>query len=458
MIPASSNPSFIRSSLALAAGFLLIPIAAHAVPSLSTQTGMSCVKCHSEFPLLTKFGRDFKLDGYTQTVDDAGMWPPLSVMIQPSFTHTKKGQDGGAAPHFSDNDNFALDQASVFYSGTLFGPYATSLFGDTVGTFLNKFGTFIQVTYDGVGRAWSWDNAELRYADSATFGDQTLAYGVYLNNNPTMQDPWNTTPAWGFPFAGSALAPTPGAATMIDGGFGQQVLGLGAYAMINNHVYLDIGGYRTLGTGFQKSMGVDPEGEAEISGIAPYWRAAYTHAVGKGNWEAGVFGMAGDVYPGRDRSEGKDHFTDWGFDTQYQVSEGKHDITALATWIYETDKLGASQKLGTASNAGDHLWSLRGAVDYLYDKTYGGALGYFLTDGTRDTALHGDNAGGSPLSDGLVFQLNWLPFNKKSGGDTLLSRSNVKFSLQYVLYNRFDGSSSHASDNNTLYLQAWFNF
>ena len=51
-----------------------------------------------------------------------------------------------------------------------------------------------------------------------------------LNNNPTMSDLWNSTPAWGYPFTTSPLAPTPAAATIIDGGLAQQVAGLGAYA------------------------------------------------------------------------------------------------------------------------------------------------------------------------------------------------------------------------------------
>ena len=68
------------------------------------------------------------------------------------------------------------------------------------------------------------------------------------------------------------------------------------------------------------------------------------------------------------------------------------------------------------------------------------------------------------MSDGLVFQLNWMPLNK-GGGPAFWPKSNVKFSVQYVLYNRFngarhnyDGAGRNASDNNTLYIEAWFAF
>ena len=32
-----------------------------------------------------------------------------------------------------------------------------------------------------------------------------VTYGITANNNPTVQDPWNTTPAWAFPYAVSTL-------------------------------------------------------------------------------------------------------------------------------------------------------------------------------------------------------------------------------------------------------------
>ncbi len=424
---------------------------------------MSCIVCHAEYPLLTDFGRNFKLSGYTLGGAQTE-FPPIAFMLMPSFTQTNKGQPGGAAPHFADNSNFALNQASVFYAGRLFGPYADSLFGTSAGAFLNKFGTFIQATYDGVAQTFQWDNAELRFADSATLFNKPVTYGIYLNNNPGMQDPWNSSPVWGFPFSGSSLGPTPGAGTLIDGGLSQQVTGLGGYLMLWNSFYFDIAGYRTLSHRFQWAMGVDPADEAQISGIAPYWRFAYTKSVGNQSFELGVFGLAAHTYPGRDKRAGEDRTIDWGVDGQYQVSMGKHDFTGLASWIYERQRWNASETLGNASNRTDHLWSAKASVDYLYDKTIGGAVGYFATNGSHDSALYSESLTGSPLSDGVILQLNYLPFNK-SGGPSFWPKSNVKFSAQYVIYNRFngarnnyDGSGRNASDNNTLYLEAWFAF
>jgi hypothetical protein len=435
----------------------------HALPSFARQMDMQCIMCHGEFPLLNDFGRQFKLSGYTLSTGTSNL-PPVAVMLQPSFTHTQASQPDGAAPRFGDNNNFALTQASFFYAGRLLGPYASNLLGENAAAFVNKLGIFSQVTYDGVAKAWSWDNTELRYANSTTTGGHAVSYGVYLNNNPTLQDLWNTTPAWGFLFSGSGLAPTPAAATLIDGGLAQQVGGLGAYAMIDNKFYFDVGAYKTLGASLQKSLGVDPTDETEVTNLAPYWRLAYTQPVGGASWEIGTFGLAADTHPGRDASAGTDRIVDFGFDSEIQKSVGAIDFAALVSEIYERQTWTASQALDLADNAKDSLSTFKATVDVLYDKTYGGAVQYFKTNGSTDATLYSGSEVGSPDSDGFIFQANYLPINKTTG-PAAWPRSNVKLSLQYTLYNRFDGAKSNidglgrsAHGNNTLYLEAWMAF
>jgi hypothetical protein len=385
-------------------------------------------------------------------------------MLQPSFTHTQAPQAGGASPGFGDNNNFAVTQISVFYAGRLFGPYAEALFGKEGAEIANKFGIFSQTTYDGVAKAWSWDNTELRFANTGTVRDQDVIYGVYANNNPTLQDLWNTTPAWGYPFSGSKLSQTPAVGTLIEGGLAQQVAGVGVYAMVANTFYFDIGGYHTLGAQMQRSLGIDPTGETQITGLAPYWRFAFTKLVGDARWEIGTFGLASDTYPGRDPSAGTDRIADYGFDTQYQVSQGPHDVTAMLSWIYERQSWDASYALGNTANSSDTLESVKATVNYLYDKTYGATAQYFLIDGSNDALIFSGSQAGSPTSDGFVLQVNYLPFNKH-GGPAFWPRSNIKFSLQYTVYNRFngartnyDGAGSNARGNNTLYAEAWIAF
>ncbi len=446
----------------LAALAILASPAARALPSFARQMDAQCIQCHTEFPVLNQFGRQFKLTGYTLAADPTTtMLPPIAIMLQPSFTHTQAPQDGGAAPGFGGNNNFAVTQLSAFYAGRLFGPYADALFGKDAAAVLDKFGIFSQTTYDGVAKAWHLDNTELRFANTSTLGEQNLIYGVYANNNPAMQDPWNSTPAWGFPFSGSGLAPTPDAGTLIEGGLAQQVCGVGAYALYADTLYLDVGAYRTLGAHLQNSLGIDPTGETQIAGAAPYWRLAVEKMVGEAYWEFGTFGIAANTYPGRDSSEGKDRIVDFGLDTQYQLSSGANDLTATAAWIYERENWNASYALGNTSNTTDHLVSTKVTVDYLRDKTFGGALQYFVINGSSDASIFGGSQTGSPTSDGEIVQLNYLPFNK-NGGPSFWARSNVKFSVQCVIYNRFngarsnyDGNGANARGNDTLYLEAW---
>src|SRR5207249_3687832 len=149
-------------------------------------------------------------------------------MVISSFTQTRASQADGPAPHFAPNDNAAVDETSLFFAGRI----------------TDHFGAFIQATYDGVERHMAWDNVDIRYADQMRVLDRNLIWGVTLNNNPTVQDVWNTVPAWSFPYVGSGLAPTPAAAPRIEEAFAQQVYGLGAYTLFADTLYLEFGGYK----------------------------------------------------------------------------------------------------------------------------------------------------------------------------------------------------------------------
>ena len=434
-----------------------------AVPSFARQMNISCIACHTEFPLLTAFGRQFKLSGYAMSTDQTDL-PPVAIMLMPSFTRTTAGQEGGAAPGFGNNNNYAMTQASIFYAGRLFGPYATKWFGADASSVLNKIGIFSQTTYDGVEKAWAWDNLEVRFADAGTIAGHAATYGFYVNNNPAFQDPWNSTPAWGFPYSGSGLAPGPAAATLIADGLGQTVGGVGAYTMLSNTWYLDFGAYHTLGTHLQKSLGVDPAGETQVPGLAPYWRLAHEQPLGPGLWEIGTFGLAAATNPGRDASAGKDRIVDFGVDSQYQASVGLHDFSALLSGVYERRTWNAGRSLGLTANATGALHTYKATLGDLYDKTYGLTTQYFSITGNNDPLLYPDSTTGSPNSNGFVIQASYLPFNKGTG-PAFWPRSSVKLSLQYVIYNRFDGSTGNvdgagrsAKDNDTLYLQAWLVF
>ena len=430
---------------------------AHALPSYARQTGQQCAACHNGFPELTPYGRLFKMNGYTFTGGTLDV-PPIAAMVITDFTHTSKDQPGGAAPHFGPNDNFALNTVSVFYGGRIY----------------DHVGGFIQGTYDGIGRVFSWDNTDIRYANAADLGGRELVYGVSLNNNPTVTDPWNTTPAWGYPYQSSGLAPAPQAATLLEGGteggFTGQVLGLNPYLYWNRLIYAEFGGYRTLGPSSLKALGVNPEGTSAIDGLAGYWRVAVEPQWGNSTWEVGSFGTSAALVPQRISGSGTDHTTDFGLDTQYQWLGARDAFSVQARYIAESLHLPASNQLGISTHRRDHLFTWQAKGSYWYEQTVGFTAGYFAISGSRDHLLYGncdscagDSAFNSPSSKGWVFELNYMPFNY--GGPAFWPWLNAKLGLQFIHYTQFDGrdinydgNGRNASDNDTIYAYVWLAF
>jgi hypothetical protein len=424
---------------------------AEAVPSFARQTGYACTACHYQSfgPALNAFGREFKLLGYV--LGKPNKMPPVSAMALGSFTNTGAGQPGGAAPGFGENNNYAIDQVSLFYAGRIW----------------SKIGAFSQATWDGVAHQWAIDNTDIRFATTGTFVGKPSVFGIDLNNNPTSQDLWNTTPAWGFPYVSSALAPTPAASTLIDGGLAQQVAGVTAYTMINNLLYIELGPYVTLPSKLQDILGVEPEGENRINGVAPYWRIVLQHDW-KGNYiSAGTFGLLSWVYPGRVESAGTDRYTDLGFDLSYQYSGFKKQYIALnSAFIKEYQELSASQQLGYSSNSSDSLETFRTNVNYTIFSKIAFTAGYFQTTGSTDTGLYqpepiSGSANGSPDSKGYILELDLVPFGQNNSFKS--PYLNLRVGLQYTGYWKFngasdnyDGSGRNASDNNTLYLFLWW--
>jgi hypothetical protein len=423
---------------------------AWAVPSFARQTGMPCSECHTVFPELTNFGRIFKLGGYVMSKSSTPYEfpPPLSGMAQVSYTDSK-GLTSGVAPF--DSTNRATDrinlpqQLSIFYGGRIY----------------DKLGAFIQGTYDGVSNKIALDLTDIRYANSTPVWGKNLIYGFTLNNSPTVQGVWNTTPVWGPPFASSSVAQTPAASTIIDGALNQQVGGLGAYVFWNNLIYLEGAVYRTARNGITEPLGAGTTTDLVVDGAAPYWRLALEQQWGKHDVTIGTFGMQADIFPFGNVSGPADRFTDITLDAQYQYTGEKHIITAHTAWIHENQDWKASFPLGNTANSSDFLNTLRMNMNYYY-RSYlgdlGGSIGYFSVTGTTDPLLYstGPTDGsrtGSPNSDGFTLEADYLPWEI------------VKFSLQYTIYNKFNGTHSNydgfgrnASDNNTIYALAWLMF
>lgn len=443
----------------LAAAGLILFLAARegaAVPSFQRQTGQDCFACHTMFPELTPIGRAFKLTGYVLN-KKGGKWPtlpPLAGMAQISYTNTKSSQPPGSLPPdrwslhalSSENDIVgAPQQASVFYAGQIY----------------DKLGAFVQATYTNDDDRLALDTADVRYANAITVCDKDLIFGVTLNNNPTVEDVWNSTPAFSFPYAAANLAPTPAASALIDNNLAAQVGGAGLYAYWNNTIYAAVSVYRTSLDGITSPFGVGNHPLAVyVDGGIPYWRIALTRQQGSHSFEIGTYGLSSNVFV-TDNSGPTDHFWDVALDGQYQYIHNKHTFSLQTTWIHENQNRSGSFTSGASSNQSDSLDTYRINGNYYYrtDKcgTIGGSVGFFSTTGTTDPLLYAPaSLNGSPDSNGLILELDYMPPWKYLC---------TKFSVQYIIYNQFNGAGSNydgfgtnASDNNTLYLLAWFTF
>jgi hypothetical protein len=423
---------------------------AGAVPAFAVQTGEPCSGCHvgGFGPQLTPFGRQFKLNGYTLRSNSFNV--PLSAMVVASYLHTAKPQDPPPAPGFGGNDNFALDQFSLFFAGG---------FGD-------HFGAFVQGTYDGIGKAWSWDNLDLRAVTSVKFGKNDATLGASLNNSPSVQDAWNTLPAWGYPYTSSGLAPGPSASPLLNGALAQASLGLTGYAWINSEFYIEGGGYVSPSARALTNLGADPTDPGSIRGVAPYGRLAYQHDIGEGTAEVGMFGMNTGLFPGRDHTTGlADRYTDVGVDGSYYVKLANDDtLTFNGRYMHERQDLQATCALnGTPGGAcsDNSLDDLRLDGSYYWRNAIGVTLAYFDTTGSPNPILYAGNRTLTPDSSGVTVQVDGTLFGR-NGKSPLGPRFNTRIGAQYTAYTRFNGASSNfdglghnAGDNNTFRLFIW---
>ena len=442
----------LRLSLAAAAAATLIALLpvtpAQAVPSFAQQTGAPCQQCHTVAygPALTDYGRQFKLNGYT--FGDNKPLIPIAVMVQGGYSHTSADQPDVPAPNYKVNNNFSVDQVSLFVAGRI----------------TPHLGIFAQITYDGIGHVTHWDNLDLRYTRAFSVGSTAVVTGVSVNNNPTIQDLWNSTPGWGFPYISAALAPKPTAGPTI-GGLAQTVLGAAAFVSLNNRYYFEVGGYRGLSRKWLDKTGIGADSSPNLSGISPYWRAAVQFTQGPHSYSVGTFGLDASVQPDPTVPL-KDRFTDFGFDATYQFSgTGPHVVAANAALIHEKQNLAASIAAGGPDPVANNLQTFSVDLTYAYRRTWVGAVSTFATSGNTNATLYspaplsGSN-NGSPDSSGYSLQAEYIPFGKlNSYGRPWL---NVRLGLQYIAYSKFNGGSTNydgngrsAGDNNTTFAYFW---
>ncbi|MBU3693661.1 MAG: cytochrome C [Rhodocyclaceae bacterium] len=406
---------------------------AHALPSFARQTGQACTACHigAFGPQLTPNGMKFKIGGYTDW-DGSSTWMPMSAHAIAGYTKVRGSKTAEVDKVNSDR----LNEASIFAAGRV----------------NDHIGGFVQATWDGIGHEWGLDHTDLRLVDARSVGGKELVYGLSFNNNPTVQDPFNTLTVWGFPYTGSELAGGPSAASLIGGGRGLEhtVGGLTLYGFLDNSIYAEVGTYRTLAPRTQVALGEGKDSDPGRLGDGTiYWRTAYFRDLKRQAFAVGLFGMNGGLHSrGAVDPATVGNFHDIGVDAMYQYLGGREHIGTLNT----------SYVRETASSQGErgHLNEFKANASYFYRNTYGLSLGYFSTTGDS-IGLYTADPTKSPNSRGFITELSWTPLGKEDSW--MAPWANVRVGLQYINFQRLDGEGgSYAHGNNTLFGYVWTAF
>ena len=406
-------------SVLLTALLALTSLGANAVPSYARQTGQDCAACHvgAFGPQLTPYGMRFKLGGYTDS-DGKGGKIPLSGMVVASAVHNDAADENGKKNHSS------LDEASIFLAGRL----------------TDHLGSFVQITRDGVEHSTSLDQADLRFATTADVAGKDTIFGISLNNNPSLTDPFNTLPAWSFPYVSAAKTNGTGGAEFKGfGGLEHTVWGLSGYTLWNNRVYGELGTYRAFSPSLLSRMGIGKDSAiGELSNSA-YWRVGYTEDLKSRAWSVGLIGNNGKL---KDRLTGDEtaRFRDFGVDGSYQfLGTREHVATVNASYIKERDSV-----------ADETVKQLKLNGSYFYRNTYGGTVGYFQAKSNS----------GAKDNRGYLLQADWTPWGKEDSW--MAPWANLRLAVQYVGFTKFNDDTgapaAKASDNNSLSLIAWTSF
>lgn len=424
----------IKALLAVAI-LLLNTEVAKALPSYARQTGKSCSACHFSFPELNSFGRQFKMNGFILTDlktselkgkikegGDPGILKtvPLSVEVLTTFNHIAKDVTA------TQNNTVAFpQQLSLFIAGQV-APH---------------FGTFIQMTYDG--HVFGMDNVDIRYSNKWKIFSKNLVYGLTLNNNPTVQDGWNSSSSWKFPSAGSDAARLPAKSAIVEN-LGARVAGAGLYTLFNDLIFGEVTLYRSAQQGIYNPA--NSKSVMVISDIGKYARLAVQHKWTNNYAELGAFGFETGIYPlGVSGTINK--FTDIGINCHYERTFRIGTATLHSSYIRETE----DRQTSFTGRTNINFDSFKIDGNFYFKNILGATAGYFASLGSKDSNVV--SWSNKPDTSGYMAQLEYLPW------------FNTKIALQYISFTQFNGTmynydnkGRNASDNNTLYLVVWLNF
>ena len=328
------------------------------------------------------------------------------------------------------------------------------------------------------------DASDVRYADTfKLFGKDTI-WGIDANNTPTVEDPWNTTPAFGWPQISSTIAPAfAPPLTHLESGLGQIVGGAGAYVFWNDMLYADFTAYKGLPVRCLQAFNDGNSTTDAITNVAPYWRVRARAALGTALPDGRHVRHVSDrSRPAASTGSAPTTISTSASTRNIQYDGDQYSLTVKLTDIMEWQKLNA-----TTGSAGRRTSTTRSTASRPTRRSSGitptASASAISTSPARATAIctgrpprpcmpNGSGAFpnsylASPYGDGLILDLAYIPF---AHGARLpihdLERAHRHSVHQYLhLYggtNNFDGSflggTHNASGNNSVFAYAWLAF
>jgi len=384
------------------------PKSSFAIPSFARQTGLACDVCHTVFPHLTPFGREFKLHGYTydysalikmvrqaakkRAAEEGGM-PDLVInkipMVSVRIAGVWANQDGGS---MVGHGRVTGGQGAFSYpAGYPTKDTFNLVKGDSLyiaGEITPHLGAWVEIggwNDSGGSASLAGYNVILNSGDH-TVDNKNFTYGLSFENMVGFDDVGQAGPGnWGMTDLQNVLSTHN---TLFDPFGATPVEGAEAYAMLGNFtnggIYGNIGLYAPSNGNDEGTPPTDTAGGSPGSGS---WHGA-KHADVYADieyWLPGfknIYSMIGAFgYFGQEKMESpasqyySDNVDDYGLEAQAQYIGGKN----LVEFFGEVQKQHDSEFYGTDQWTG-YTYSTGTSVnrtgfalkaDYYYERTYG---------------------------------------------------------------------------------------
>jgi hypothetical protein len=424
---------------------------AYAIPSFARQTGFSCDVCHTVYPHLTPFGRDFKLHGYVMDTAECvkakgnsrmcgvniNRIPMISARIV-SMWSNQAGGNNGIVPRgvttagqgfmsfpsgYNDKETFNLVGDSSIYFGGRITP---------------NMGTFLEFTgIDDEGGTLGLGAVDVALgAPETTLRDKSLLYGIRGVDSVFTGDPSNSLGMWGLTsqLMGMSTHNTlydPNRA-MVEGGE--------LYGMWGNFndggLFATVGFYHPTGSqtagsfvqgnlaGLTGTPGTLDTGSVDEAVRLSYYFPEY-HNIYTEIGASGYFGKEGMIAPATASIPNpfyKDNYYNYGVDAQVQYIGDKNLAELFAIYQSQNDSKFYGEDLYSGANYGVNGTSVQRnglaiAADYYYKRTYGAYVKYLYqnSDKVKDINV-----------SGTILGLSWYPWE------------NVQLIIEQALFNTYN--------------------